>query len=178
MIYKVASKQLLDDLVKEEGALAESEGKYYHFSNNAWEEIGEDFKLIKGAGNVKMSIYESNQQINSQLKALTEEEIIKKKDLLGTFYQDNKEYSFFAMLSWELHYFTVFIKDYFNINYKDETLGEAVIDCLSYVGDIKSIELGDCNDIEIWVTTFDNQTECIHLFPYDSGMVPFKGVII
>ena len=61
MIYKVASKKLLDDLVKEEGALAECEGKYYQFSNNIWEEIGEDFKLIKGAGNVKMSIYESNQ---------------------------------------------------------------------------------------------------------------------
>ena len=87
---------------------------------------------------------------------MTEEEIIKKKDLLNTFCQNNKEYNFFAMLSWELHYFTVFIKNYFNINYKDETLGEAVIDCLSYIGDIKSIELGDYNDVEIWVTTFDN----------------------
>ena len=83
------------------------------------------------------------------------------------------------MLSWELHYFTVFVQSYFMIDFNtEEQFGDAVIDCLSYVGDIKSIELGDYNDVEIWITTFNNQTECIHLFPYDNGIVPFKGVII
>ena len=174
MIYEATS---LDDFKKEEGSLTKYNGKYYYFSDGNWKEINKEFQPINGTGNVTMSIYEINQQIYSQLKKLTDEEIKEKVDLLNTFYKNRKENKYFAMLSWELHYFTVFVQSYFMIDFNtEEQFGDAVIDCLSYVGDIKSIELNqDNNDIEIWVTTPNEQTECIHLFPYDNGVVPFGG---
>ena len=172
MIYQATSKESLDNLVKEEGSLAICDGKYYCFSNGTWEPISKEFKPAKVTGNAEMSIYEINQQIHSQLNKLNEEEIKKKIDLLNIFYKNRKDNKYFAMLSWELHYFTVFVQSYFLIDFNnEESFGDVVIDCLSYVGDIKSIELSENNDIEIWVTTPNDQTECIHLFPYDNGVV-------
>ena len=71
----------------------------------------------------------------------------------------------------EISYFTIFsIQKYAEC----DTLGEAVIECLNNVGEIKSIDLDEGgNAIECWVTTGDEST-CLYLFPYDDGIVSVK----
>jgi hypothetical protein len=119
-------------------------------------------------GGLNMKLYDLNKQVISQLPNLTEfNEIIENINEFSKS-TNNIHYMLYGK---EQSYFTVFKKEDNNT----ETLGEAIIDCLTNVGDIKTIELTEAKDaFEIWVT-IDGEATCLYLFPYDSGIVKIGG---
>lgn len=119
-------------------------------------------------GGLNMKLYDLNKQIISQLPNLTEfDEII--NDINNFSKETNNIH--YMLYGKEQSYFTLFEKEDNN----SETLGAAIIDCLTNVGDIKSIELTESKDaFEIWVT-IDGEATCLYLFPYDSGIVKIGG---
>jgi hypothetical protein len=119
-------------------------------------------------GGLNMKLYDLNKQVISQLPNLTEfNEIIENINEFSKS-TNNIHYMLYGK---EQSYFTVFEKEDNNT----ETLGEAIIDCLTNVGNIKTIELTEAKDaFEIWVA-IDGEATCLYLFPYDSGIVKIGG---
>lgn len=76
------------------------------------------------------------------------------------------------LLGRELNYYTLFFKEDHPNNI--ETIGEGVIDCLSHIGKIKSIEeTEDKGAVEIWVQHEDAIT-VLYFFLYDQGVIKCK----
>jgi hypothetical protein len=74
---------------------------------------------------------------------------------------------FFMLLGKEIGYYTVFMRE----PIANETIGEAVIDCLNSIGTIKSIDKLENNDaIEIWVVK-ENEPTVLYFFPYNEGVI-------
>ena len=117
---------------------------------------------------LKMSAYELNQQIISQLNELTQEEIVEKIDLINKFWQ--KTGNIYGMLLCrDINYYTLFRT---NTCLTTETIGEAAIECISILGKIKSIEITeDESAIELWFTNKIDNTFAAYLFPYDLGVI-------
>ena len=84
--------------------------------------------------------------------------------LLGVSEEDRVE-------DYEISYFTGFIKEITS----PESLGEVVIDCIKPVGCIKDIDNSDPLCVDIWITTKEGETHCMHLFDYQYGVVEFGG---
>lgn len=120
-----------------------------------------------------ISLYDLNKQLVKQAGPLSAEQITEKcKAIIDLDRVFNN--TFYLLYGQELHYFTVFMKDCET----QESFAEAVIDCLYNIGTIYSIEPAeDKLAIEIWVAseTLSDDTTCLYLFPYDSGIVPFGG---
>ena len=122
-----------------------------------------------------ISLYELNRSIIKQQGPLKEEDIKSKMDMLKAFSHTFEKYS--LLYGKEINYFTLFVKDK---NWELESLDLGVIECLSNIGTIYSIEYTKEKDaIEIWVEVEINpDTEksekfvtCMYLFPYDAGIV-------
>ena len=124
---------------------------------------------------IDVSLYELNRQIIKQQGPLKETDIKSKIDMLKEFSKTFEKYS--LLYGREINYFTLFVKDE---NWELESLDLGVIECLSNIGTIYSIEYTKEKDaIEIWVEVETNtDTEeneklitCMYLFPYDAGIV-------
>ena len=124
---------------------------------------------------IDVSLYELNRQIIKQQGPLEENDIKLKMDMLKEFSKTFEKYS--LLYGREINYFTLFVKDE---NWELESLDLGVIECLSNIGTIYSIEYTKEKDaIEIWVEVETNtDTEeneklitCMYLFPYDAGIV-------
>lgn len=85
-------------------------------------------------GSLNMSMYELNKCVVRQLPSMTEEQLAAAGDLIDSFQKENK---YFMLLGKDLDYYTIFQTK----ENMEETMGEAVIDCLSNLGDIKAIDL-------------------------------------
>lgn len=117
-------------------------------------------------GSFNMSLYDMNKQIIAQLPALTEEAIQEKYNLIDEF---GKGKQWCMLLGREFGYYTLFHhlhKD------ADETFASAVLDCLSNLGPIQSIEYtdDDHNAVEIWVMR-DGEATVLYLFNYAEGVI-------
>ena len=122
-----------------------------------------------------ISLYELNRSMIKQQGPLEEKDIKSKMDMLKAFSHTFEKYS--LLYGKEINYFTLFVKDK---NWELESLDLGVIECLSNIGTIYSIEYTKEKDaIEIWVEVETNtNTEeneklitCMYLFPYDAGIV-------
>lgn len=127
---------------------------------------GDDLKEVKG--DLNLSLYEMNRQIISQLPTYGEEQIETAKDTIVEYVTDhNHKDEYYMLLCHELKYFTVFVR---HTNPK-ENIEDALLDCLSYVGEIKSIERSaDELALEIWVTV-DGEAYVMYFFDYGRGIV-------
>ena len=120
-----------------------------------------------------ISLYELNRSIIKQQGPLKAEIIQSKMDILKDFSKsiDNKYYLLYGK---EIGYFTLFVKDQ---NWELQSLDLGVIECLTNVGTIYSIEQTKSKEaIEIWIETKSTEENegiltCMYLFPYDSGIV-------
>ena len=120
-----------------------------------------------------ISLYELNRSIIKQQGPLKEEIIQSKMDILKDFSKsiNNKYYLLYGK---EIGYFTLFVKDQ---NWELQSLDLGVIECLTNVGTIYSIEQTKSKEaIEIWIETKPTEENegiltCMYLFPYDSGIV-------
>lgn len=152
-----------------EVAYAVDTDRYLIYHNSSWEHFN-----IEQKNNIELSVYDMNKQIISQLKPLKENEIESKICLINEYKAKNFDTNYFMLYGKELNYFTLFDGKFENYDLKLETLGEAVISCLSNLGEIKSIEPTDDNAIEIWITDALNNTSCLYLFPYDTGVIQVR----
>ena len=135
---------------------------YYEYKDYG----GWSVKLTNSNSKIEMSIYDMNSQIIAQLPDADLEEVKAKIDN----YASRTDNGYYMFLCKEQSYFTVFSRKAIP-NY---TLGDAVIECASDLGKIKAIDTSSPNEIEVWVM-FGTKADCIHLFPYDLGIVTFGG---
>ena len=115
-------------------------------------------------GSLNMSMYELNKCVVRQLPSMAEEQLAAAGDLIDSFQKENK---YFMLLGKDLDYYTIFQTK----ENMEETMGEAVIDCLSNLGDIKAIDLTpEEQTIEIWITQ-NGEAYVLYLFNYDDGVI-------
>lgn len=136
--------------------------KVMMYQDNTWHE----FKAESG---LNLNLYDLNKSIISQLPNLNSENIYKAIKLINIFAEDTNN-TYHMLYGKEINYFTLFVKDF----YARESIGQEVINCLSNIGIIKSIELTEEKDaVEIWVEN-ENNFIILYLFPYDNGIIEVK----
>lgn len=136
--------------------------------NDGWKVLPKEVKIENNSG-LKMSLYDLNVSIMNQLHKIDDVEAA--MDKIDAYREAHSNNKYFMLYGKEISYFTIFsIQKYAEC----DTLGEAVIECLNNVGEIKSIDLDENgNAIECWVT-IDDESTCLYLFPYDDGIVSVK----
>lgn len=144
------------------------EDKYYIYAENGWQEF-----VVENDG-IHVSLYDMNKQIVSQLPVLNEEGLKEAKQIIRDYvYSENHQDDYYMLLCHELKYFTVFVNDM--ECGLDEVIDKTIIDCLSSVGEIKSIEpTEDEEAIEIWITIPEGDTYVMYFFDYGRGVVPCR----
>jgi hypothetical protein len=152
----------------EEGEVAylKDENKYYIYRDDEWTEIEPSQELVG------INLYEMNKMILGQLAPLTEKEIAEAKEVIRNYVHDkNHADDYYMLLCHDLKYFSVFVSD----KNENETIDNALLECLNCVGNVKSINLTDDKGaIEIWVTTPEEETCVMYFFDYGRGIVPCR----
>lgn len=158
MIKQIAIEDI--DYTPVDGEVIQTpEGHYMMYNQGNWEKV-----TVNGKG-IEMSLYDLNKDIVRQLPTLTHKELENKAEIINQFgYKTDNEY--YMMYGKEISYFTVLHLGFPHL------FGKEVIDCLSYVGEVKSIGLtADKDAVEIWVMKDENEATCLYLFPYDIGVI-------
>lgn len=136
--------------------------KYYSWNGETWVQID------PGATNFGMSLYEMNKQIIAQTPTLSGAELEAAR-LTLSHYVNGLDHSdeYYMLLCYDLRYFTMFARD----QKYEENIVDAIMDCLSYVGEVKSVEMSeDGQAVEIWVTQ-DDEAYVMYFFDYGRGVV-------
>lgn len=145
----------------------------YDEQNYTW--TGTEWSIITKDVNLKMTNYELNQQVMTQIKPLTEEQIFDRLNIIEDFFKITKN-KYLMLYCKELSYITMFKTS--SINETAYNLfSEAILDILHDLqefGDIKDISNNNNGAIEIWVTSSDKISNCYYLFGYDAGVVFVK----
>ena len=134
-----------------------------------------NFTKITTDTDMKLSLYDMNAQIISQLPTLNEEMLNNKEKDFKNFIKETDN-DFYMLYGKEISYFTVFNKLNPNIKFVgyqiDSDFYKELIECLHNIGEIKSFTLTDAKDaFEIWVKTDEDKTTCLYFFPYDAGII-------
>lgn len=148
----------------EEGEVAfvEEENKKYCYQTDDWYPM----EIEPEGEGIKMSLYDLNKQIIGQQPAFNDEQIAEAKATLRNFI-DGLHNRYYMLLCKELSYYTVFRFDAL----EPEKMEDAVLDCMSYLGEIKGVYPDDSGDaIALWATQDDN-TFAAFFFPYDGGVI-------
>lgn len=122
---------------------------------------------------LKMSLYEMNQNFMASQKPLSSEELEKGlKEVIWDYVHTKHQASkYFMLLCKDISYFTVFVCD----DKTDKTLVNEFLNCLEWVGKILSIEYNKENNVpEIWIKTEEGNCHCMYFFEYDDGIIPFR----
>lgn len=142
--------------------------KQYYLYKDGWVPV--NIESITDTG-INLNLYDLNKQILEQLSALSQEDIENKRKMLKEFLEETNN-DYYMLYGKEISYFTLFVKHLLT----PEKFEDLAIECLENIGVIKSIEYTEQKDaIEIWITTQENNTTCLYLFPYDNGVVRFKA---
>ena len=117
---------------------------------------------------LKLNLYDLNKNIISQLPKLTSVAIDNIIDDINNFELD-KSNNFYMLYGKEISYFTLFSN---LTEFSDfELLGEAVIDCLSNIGEIRAAARTEDGVAIEFLVDCENDFTCLYLFPYDDGVV-------
>lgn len=120
---------------------------------------------------LQMTLYDLNKNIIEQLPVMDESAREELNQAVNKFHED-KHAKYYMLLCHERHYYTVFVARTGLVSiYHNSSFGKDLLECVDCVGQIKTYEVND-NEIEIWFTD-DQGTDCMHLFPYDAGVVEF-----
>lgn len=146
----------------------EEEQNYYYYHENEWRAAP---KNSNGQSGLEVGLYDLNAQFISQLPTLDAIALDEAAELINEMHA-NELNRFYMLLCKEQSYFTALTPDdRFNNEFK--TIGEAVITLCSEIGDIKSVYQNSAGDIDIWMLPEGQEIWCLHLFPYDMGVVHF-----
>ena len=125
-----------------------------------------------------MNLYEMNKIMVHQLPKLEiTDEVLKSIDKLHEIHNAH----YYMLLCNDMKYYTILKPSiaWAMSSITQDTFGVTVVDCLNCVGEIKAIDLvNDNTAIEIWIECKDNEEGeiyCMYLFPYDEGVVEFRG---
>lgn len=137
----------------------EENGQLLMWSGTEWTEV-----KTNSNSEITMTAYEMNQQLISQMPALTDTELIEKSILIDEFCS-NTNNTFYMLLCRDTNYYTVLHRiGRDSLDYASKV----VIDCAETQGTIKSIEPVE-GAIEIWVSSLTD-TYTMYFFPYDGGV--------
>lgn len=140
------------------------EKKTYVWKEGAWEEV-----KLQLDSNVKMTMYELNEQLIQQLPNYTEKQLQEGVEVINKFYEIDKA-DYYMLLCKEHSYFTILRKDDTSAR-----LGSIIAELLNEMDlSIRSVENLNNSEIEIWCAD-SNNIWCLHLFNYDRGIVNFGG---
>lgn len=122
-------------------------------------------KNLAGKGGLSMNLYEINKSIISQMDPLDDDRLNELKNTVNTLMTED----YYLLYGKELSYFTLFQKK----DDLEESLGEALLDCLKVFKKIYSFEvIEDTKSIEIWVYNEEtNLASVLYLFNYKDGVV-------
>lgn len=143
----------------------QGESEYYIYSQNEY------IPLVKDEGDFTM--YDANKQFFAGAPQFDEGQINRAIDTINKYASEHKA-SHYMLLGHDIKYYTILINDpnFFEI----DTIGNAVIECLENIGQIKEICEDEVTDaIECWITIDAKETIVLYLFPYDEGVVRFGG---
>ena len=134
-----------------------------------------NFTKIPTDTDLKLSLYDMNAQVISQLPTLSEEKLNNKNKDFKNFIKETNN-NFYMLYGKEISYFTVFhnLDPYIGyIGYQIYTdFYEVLLECLRNIGEVKSFDLTEAKDaFEIWVKIDEDKTTCLYFFPYDTGIV-------
>lgn len=132
------------------------------WSGTSWDPI-----RVDANSEVKMTAYDINKQVISQLSDLINEEIENGKNKIRIC-AETQNNTFYMLLCRDLNYYTVLMHDPENAAPND-TIENVVIECAQSLGVIKSIEQIEAGVIEIWVTNKED-TYVMYFFGYDKGV--------
>ena len=139
----------------------------YVWNGESWVIFNE---VISGESGLRMPLYELNKAVVSQIPVLDADALAECEKAMNAWHCD-KVNKYYMLYGREISYFTIVHVLYQLDADHTATFGATVIECLSNVGDIRSIDLvEDGSAFEIWVTQND-ATTCLYLFPYDDGIV-------
>lgn len=148
---------------KNETALVKENNVLYKWNGETWKTAGKP--------GINASLYQINQAIYTSMPELSEEEIIKRKEIIFNYTVDFYNSNYFMLLNNENRYYTLF--DTGNGEKAPNAVEDEVINCLHELGAIKEIELTDQNTIECWVTK-DNISSVYYFFDYSQGVIKCK----
>lgn len=152
---------LKKDAVEGDIVICEDTKKSFIFHENEW-------TPYTTSGGLKMSLYDINQSIISQLPAYTEKQIMSLGADLFNFAQTFPQNKYFMFLCNDLHYYTIFTKDIENKEF--DNLGQAIITIIREM-DKQIVSADNFKDrYEIWLKD-EESTNVFILFPYDEGVV-------
>lgn len=155
---KAYTKGYRKKLNKGDIAVIAEDNKRYLWNGKEWQDA-----------TPKISLKDLNAALYAQQADHTEEELQEDIEIINNF-RDITDGHYYMLLCKERSYYTVLVYNPSNAN---ETIGEAVLACMTNLGAIKEVFNNDNNDIEIWVNDKENNMECYHLFKYDIGVVEF-----
>lgn len=132
-----------------------------------WDPVaGWELFKFEGEG-LTLSAYDINKQLIGQLQIMDNDVINEKKKMIRDFV-DKEHNQFYMLLCRDVNYYTLFAID---VKLADECVDDAVIECATDLGLIKSIEpTEDGRAIEIWVSNSED-TYVMYFFPFDAGVI-------
>jgi len=171
---RFANREALNTYTKlrnrKKNSLQSGEKAYVKDTPYVWD--GENWCEYK-APQVELSLYEINEQLVSQLPVLSTEDCLKAEEEINEWHKRIQS-KYYMLLCKEQSYYTVFVAENFYVDC--DSLGNAIISCLTDIGEIKAISLQDNDTYEIWVHQPGmDKLWCLHLFNYSNGIVTFYG---
>lgn len=137
--------------------------RVYKYVDNQWRPFdpsGEQLEIAQNA-------YLMAKTVAAQAPILTEEQIEKSKRLIYDFLQEYKHTKYFMLLLKELSYYTLFVSS----DSSDENMSDAIIECLSNLGNIIDINNESEAAIEVWIKDSNEEAHIGYFFPYDQGVI-------
>lgn len=117
---------------------------------------------------LQLNLYDLNKNIINQLDPMTEEEIKSYSALIDE-YKNNSNNTHHMLLCRDYNYYTIFEWSEFS---PLDKFSNTVIEIISELGTVYSIERLEDGAIEIWIKpTEEESVMAFYLFPYDAGVV-------
>lgn len=140
--------------------------KFYIYTSDGWTQWQPNVESTES--DINLSLYEVNRQIIAQMPTLKDVPLEEARLTLSHYVNglDHND-DYYMLLCYDLRYFTMFARD----QKYEENIVDAIMDCLSYIGEVKSVEeSADGQAIEIWVTK-DDEAYVMYFFDYGRGVV-------
>lgn len=117
----------------------------------------------------KVSLYELNQQLISQMPQYDEKKWTDAKLIIADWYKNHKD-NYYMFLCHECSYYTLF--DMTRENAIGADLAYEVQDTIRYIGPVHDVSIDTNDAIAVWAEWYDTgNIHCFYLFPYGQGVV-------
>ena len=113
-----------------------------------------------------MTLYELNQANYAQLPTMDKAALANSRGYIIDFL-DREKSKYYLLLNNDLHYYTLFT---FKGGYNPGAMTKEILDIVSELGEVKSIETNSNGALEFWIVTEDG-CNMYPLFTYERGVI-------